>query len=335
MPNTYRTRPEVQLLRESVRLHSAQQGRVFRREDLSAWGFDATVVPSMVRKGHWRKIRYGVYADSADLIVADDEAAQKHAIECAAAIKALRLPAYVFGPSAALLHQMPMQRGLVRQPSLVRHRYRDIRALNRSVNRPASLSDVTVVSHALSPALLTSCEGVPIVGRPLAAVSAACQSDLDWAVGLLDSVLWDGSATRESLDEIIGEWPLLRGIGTARRAAELARAGAQTILETLSRIRLVRAGLDEPELQREFRDAAGLIGYADMFWESLGVIGEADGRFKYATPDDIFREKLREDRLRTLGYVVVRWTWDEIMTNPQAVMRRILQAAQVSRRRQR
>lgn len=335
MPASYRTSPEVHALRESVRLHSALQGRVFRREDLSAWGFDATVVQAMVRKGHWRKIRYGVYADSADLIVADTDAAQKHAIECAAAIKALRLPAYVFGPSAALLHQLPIQRGLVQRPSLVRHPYRDIRALNRSANRPASLSDVTVVSHALPKALLTSRDGVPIVGRPLAAVSAACHSDPDWAVGLLDSVLWDGSATRESLGDLIGEWPLLRGIGTARRAAELARPGAQTILETLSRLRLVRAGLDEPELQREFRDDAGLIGYADMFWESLGVIGEADGRLKYATADDIFQEKLREDRLRALGYIVVRWTWDEIMSNPQAVMRRILQAAQVSRRRQR
>ena len=334
MPATYRTRPELLALRDDVRLHSSKQGYVFRRDDLATWGFDATIVPSMVRKGYWRKIRYGIYADSADLITAQSDLAQTHAIDCAAAIKALRLPAYVFGASAALLHQLPIQRGLVRQPSLVRHPYRDIRALNRSAKRPPSLSDVCVVSHSLPPSLLTTWQGIPIVSRPLAAVSAACHSDPDWAVGLLDAVLWDESATRASLGELIGEWPLLRGIGTARRAAELARPGAQTILETLSRLRLVRAGLDEPELQREFRDAAGLIGYADMFWESLGVIGEADGRLKYATADDIFREKLREDRLRALGYVVVRWTWDEIMSNPNAVMRRILQAAQVSRRRQ-
>ena len=63
MPASYRTSPEVHALRESVRLHSVLQGHVFRRADLSAWGFDATVVQAMVRKGHWRKIRYGVYAD--------------------------------------------------------------------------------------------------------------------------------------------------------------------------------------------------------------------------------------------------------------------------------
>ena len=70
-----------------------------------------------------------------------------------------------------------------------------------------------------------------------------------------------------------------------------------------------------------------------MFWESLGVIGEADGQMKYETRVDIFNEKLREDRLRALGYIVVRWTWDEIMTDPKAVARRILVGSQISRRR--
>ncbi|CAB4969500.1 MAG: DUF559 domain-containing protein [Actinobacteria bacterium] len=333
MPGTYRTAHDTRSLRDTVRLNAARQGRVFRREDLRAWGLDATVVQAMVRKGHWRKMRYGVYVDTDDLRSSEGDASSMHALECAAAIKAMRLPAYVFGPSAALFHQLPVQNGLVHQPHLVRYPYRDIRVLNRSPNRPPSLPDVSVVSHELHPAQLTVWEGIPIVRRPLAAVSAACHARPDWAVGLLDAVLWDGSATRESLYEIIGEWPLLRGIGTVRRAAEVARPGAQTILETLSRVRLMRAGLEEPALQREFHDEDGLIGYADMFWESLGVIGEADGEMKYATRADIFNEKRREDRLRALGYIVVRWTWHEIMTDPRTVARRILAASQISRRR--
>ena len=333
MPGANRTAHDTQSLRDSVRLLAAMQGRVFRREDLSTWGHDATVVQAMVRKGHWRKIRYGIYADTDDLRSSEGDARLMHAMECAAAVKALRLPAFVFGPSAALLHQLPLQNGLADNPHLVRYPYRDIRVLNRSTKRSESLPDVSVVSHELHPAQLTAWEGIPIVGRPLAAVSAACYARPDWAVGLLDAVLWDGSATRESLNEIIGEWPLLRGIGTVRRAIELARPGAQTILETLSRVRLVRAGLEDPALQREFRDEVGLIGYADMFWESLGVIGEADGQMKYETRVDIFNEKLREDRLRALGYIVVRWTWDDVMADPKAVARRILAASQISRRR--
>jgi len=333
MPVPNRTAHDTQSLRDDVRLRAALQGRVFRREDLNTWGHDATVVQAMVRKGHWRKIRYGVFADTDDLRRSEADARLMHAIDCAAAVRALRLPAFVFGPSAALLHQLPLQNGLADRPHLVRYPYRDIRVLNRSTRRSQTLPDVSVVSHELHPAQLSTWEGIPIVERPLAAVSAACHARPDWAVGLLDAVLWDGSATRESLDEIIGEWPLLRGIGTVRKAIELARPGAQTILETLSRVRLVRAGLDDPALQHEFRDEIGLIGYADMFWESLGVIGEADGQMKYATRGDIFNEKLREDRLRTLGYIVVRWTWDEIMTDPKAVARRILAGSQISRRR--
>ena len=333
MPTSYRTAFEIQAMRQAVLTRAAAQGGVFRREDLNAWGFDATVLPVMVRRGHWRKLRYGVYADATVLDHGHNDPRQKHLTSCAAAISALRLPAYVFGTSAALVHGLPLDRHIEPRPHLVRHAYRDVRALNRSPNRPPGLADVHVATHDLSAEDLTVLDGVPIVGRPLAAVSASCQSSPDWAVGLLDAVLWDGSATLEELQAMIDRWPLLKGIGTARRACLLARPGAQTILESLSRVRLVRAGLDEPRLQVPFHDAAGLIGYADMFWEHLGVIGEADGRSKYATREDVFLEKVREDRLRELGYEVVRWTWIEIMTDPAAVVRRIIAASRRSRRR--
>ena len=93
MSLTNRTAHDTQSLRDAVRLRAARQGRVFRREDLSTWGHDATVVQAMVRKGHWRRIRYGVYVDTDDLRSCEDDASLMHAMECAAAVKALRLPA--------------------------------------------------------------------------------------------------------------------------------------------------------------------------------------------------------------------------------------------------
>ena len=56
---------------------------------------------------------------------------------------------------------------------------------------------------------------------------------------------------------------------------------SQTILESLSRVRLCDAGLPEPRLQVPIYDEDGLIGYVDMLWEDLGVVGEADGALKY------------------------------------------------------
>ena len=65
-------------------------------------------------------------------------------------------------------------------------------------------------------------------------------------------------------------------------------------------------------------DIQGLVGYADFGWLPLKVLGEFDGRIKYgATGVDaaeaVWREKKREDRLRALGFEVVRWTWADLM----------------------
>ncbi len=117
------------------------------------------------------------------------------------------------------------------------------------------------------------------------------------------------------------------------RALPLVRTGAQTPLESLSRVRLCDVGLPEPELQFPLFDRRGLVGYADMAWPGMGVIGEADGLLKYASRDDLIAEKLREDRIRALGWIVVRWTWLEIMREPEAIASRILQGAGLAHRR--
>ena len=96
----------------------------------------------------------------------------------------------------------------------------------------------------------------------------------------------------------------LAGIGEVRAAVPWVRSGAQTPLESLSRVRLMRCGLPEPRLQVPFYDDEGLIGIVDMYWDELGVIGEADGLLKYRTGADLIAEKYREDRLRRKKPVV-------------------------------
>ena len=86
---------------------------------------------------------------------------------------------------------------------------------------------------------------------------------------------------------------------------------------------MVQMGLPAPQLQVEFRDARGLIGFADFWWEELNLIGEFDGYIKYSdprhlrgrTPAQALRdEKTREDRLRAVGPRVARWGWTEALS---------------------
>ena len=137
----------------------------------------------------------------------------------------------------------------------------------------------------------------------------------DWAVAVLDSAAWEAADRIDEMRRHAARLQHLAGIGNVRAALSLVRTGAQTPLESLSRLRLVRCGLPEPRLQVPFWDEEGLIGIVDMYFEELGVIGEADGMLKYRTGDDLIREKRREDRLRRRK-PVVRWGWERIWTDP-------------------
>ena len=72
-------------------------------------------------------------------------------------------------------------------------------------------------------------------------------------------------------------------------------------------------------------DAAGvLVGRVD-FLVAGRVVVEFDGLLKYRGedgPEVVVAEKRREDRLRELGYEVVRVTWDEL-AHPERILARI------------
>ena len=96
----------------------------------------------------------------------------------------------------------------------------------------------------------------------------------------------------------------------------------------MSRVVLHELGLDPEDLQTEIRDDRGLVGFTDFSWLSRHTVGEFDGRVKYgrdgstAGRDVLWREKLREDRLRARGLEIVRWTWADL-DRPEEIDRRI------------
>jgi len=76
----------------------------------------------------------------------------------------------------------------------------------------------------------------------------------------------------------------------------------------------------------------------DFAWPHLGVVGEFDGRVKYGrdlAPDQdptevLWDEKVREDLLRELGWLVVRWTWADLR-HPEEWLARLVRALEGGR----
>jgi hypothetical protein len=316
---------ELQPIRDDVRTRASGLGRVFRRSDLIAWGLPGDTVVPMTRRDWWIRLHHGVYADTRD--VGDDPSdAAHHALLCAASIRALREPAFAFGPSAATLHGLALPHGLLDTVNLVRPLGHDGRALSRRISATDHVPPAVVRTQHLTTADVTEVGGVPVVGPALAAVSAAVAASPDWMVAIMDSAAWGDPDQLLRMARHASGLQHLAGIGEVRSVLPLVRSGAQTPLESLSRVRLMRSGLPEPRLQVPFHDDAGLIGIVDMYWDELGVIGEADGLLKYRTGADLIAEKRREDRLRRMK-PVVRWDWAQMWNSPRTIAEWVRRAA--------
>jgi hypothetical protein len=191
---------------------------------------------------------------------------------------------------------------------------------------------VEVHTSALRPEDVTTVDGWPVTSLARTGVDLGRTLPLEQAVAALDVALADG-LDAEALDDALQHaygWP---GIGAARRAATLSDARAESVGESVSRVRLHELGLPAPVPQLAVHGPHGFVGRADFGWPELRTLGEFDGRVKYGRllkpgqdPGDVvWSEKLREDALRDLGWQIVRWTWDEL-ADFTAVARRLLRA---------
>ncbi|WP_433657280.1 hypothetical protein ACQPW1_37575 [Nocardia sp. CA-128927] len=166
-------------------------------------------------------------------------------------------------------------------------------------------------------------EDVIAVGSLLVLSPARTIADIARTVGLQQTVaIGDAAArqlglARETFCNAITYAAGRPGYRAALRAIGMFDRRSESIGESRSRVVLDDLGLPIPELQTTIlNDAGSFVARVDFCFEELGIIGEFDGKVKYGgelTPDGnpaeaLYREKLREDHLRDLGWEVVRWT---------------------------
>jgi len=303
---------------------------VYRRRDLLSLGVTDAMQSAMIRRGELVRLRHGIYTLTESLDSADE--ATRHRIDLAAAIASAREPAWAFGASSAVVLGYPLPFPVPSQLALVRRSGMDERTLHQPSRHRLVLPRTHVTTGPVDADRSATVLGVPVVEPGLAALSTAVTLESGrWQTALFDAALWQGTDVARIVS-LVETWRHLGHRDKLLGALERARPGAQTVLETFSRLTFVERGLPEPILQHAFYDDEGLIGYADMWWPSLNVIGEADGLVKYGTREDVIREKRREDRLRALGAAVVRWTFQDLEQRPEWIVSAIRRAAGSSTR---
>jgi len=223
-----------------------------------------------------------------------------------------RAPAAACLGSAALMHGLSR---LGRPPERVR--------LYRERGGPWRDEDVAILTCGLPAHHVGEVCGVPATTPARTAVDLGRWVSRRSAVVVMDSALRLG-VPREEIESVVRDcagWP---GIRNARGAAEFADERAATPLESISRVMIAEHDLPAPELQVPLGDPGFPVGIVDFFWEKFRLVGEADGLFKYdGGPEALRAEKLRQEALEALGYVVVRWTWDDVWRRPEWVITRL------------
>jgi len=174
------------------------------------------------------------------------------------------------------------------------------------------------VHPALHLSVVAPCQRVrvPVVNPATAVVPCAARSGLRAGLIAADAALASGRVTVHDRGLALGAARLGPGRRSAHEAVRLADAGSESPGESWSRLVFAQLRLPRPRLQAEIRDDSGrFVAQVDFLFEEPRIVVEFDGLVQYAGwhgRDALAAEKTREDRLRRLGYVVVRLKWADL-----------------------
>lgn len=298
---------------------SFPQGQPFTTAQAHRAGFSDRMLAIAVARGHLVKLRHGWFQTP----TAELKPRLRAARDARVALREAPAGAIASHRTAAALHGLPLLRT------------RDDLA-HITVDRPnGGRTNGHARIHSSPPGTLTATE---IDGIPVTSV-ARTLVDLSRASGFRAGVCAADYALRKELitpEEFQRELAMHRGrkaVAIARDVAGFADPRAESAGESLSRC-VMRDLVDipAPTLQRKYFERDGLlVARTDFSWGDGALAGEFDGKVKYtrgaAFGDDpsetVWKEKQREDRLRDLGVVVIRWVWT-MLYRPEQFRRLLL-----------
>jgi Protein of unknown function (DUF559) len=170
---------------------------------------------------------------------------------------------------------------------------------------------------------------VTLFGIVLVTIAACTAIDLasvlpvETAVITLDSALRSGQVKLDEFQAKAGERRV--GIGSARRALDLADPQAGSVAESEARLLFHRAGLPLPVSQFAV-DLGEHLALLDFAWPAQRVLVEIDGREWHVAPGPFQHDRTRQNALVQAGWLVLRFTVEDIRRRPEYVVNEIRRA---------
>ncbi|RYI22392.1 DUF559 domain-containing protein [Dermacoccus sp. 147Ba] len=236
-------------------------------------------------------------------------------LRCGAALRVTKSDARVAHVTAARLWGLPVP---------------ETHRLHLSYERRPNKTLVGTIAHRHPAASLARSVFVAGVGRLPVSDPTGVVTECADSLGLVDLVvLADAVLSRHDVDagRAIDVWKHGAGPHSAalREVARRAREGAESPPESRTRLLLVLAGLPEPVVQHE-AFVAGRRRRFDLAYPELKIAVEYDGSYHYASEAQKQADIVREDELRSAGWIVIRVVSVGIFRDPASTLARVADA---------
>lgn len=304
------------------------------RASLVAFGWTDKQIRAAVKGQHIRRVHHGWYIPQAlwDGLFWE----QQHLAHVMAVVNDAQEPGPVAArESAAVVHGLP----------LYRYRPDRVHVICAADERVSSTADVMRHYGPLEPSDITSVNGIRCTSLARTVVDVARTCKLETAVACADAALrqvavtgsdpfaYDANAAerlRREMKEVMSRMPRASGIRIARWVVDFADGRAQSVGESVSRLRLVQLGFRVPRLQVRIDGPEGRFYVVDIDAEHWWV--EFDGNDKYLDPrlregrsadQVVVAEKKREDWIRAVSGRMTVHLGDEHIATPEECARRL------------
>lgn len=260
-----------------------------------------------VAKGLRVRLRRGVYVDKPLWELLDPLEQHLVAMRALDAVSARR-PVFSVWSAAALLGLPTMARREVSRPHV-------------TVVSAGSRGATGVRAHVLplEPSEVIEHRGLLTTTAVRTVLDIAALAAFEHGVAVADAALHDGLTEVTALSAAASAAPDRRGAARIAKVIDFADGATESPGESISRVTMARIGVPKPVLQQVFRDRSGFAGRVDFWFPKQRAAGEMDGKSKYVDPEmnggdpaeAVYKEKVREDRVRALDVRFARWGWTE------------------------
>ncbi|MEX2289925.1 MAG: type IV toxin-antitoxin system AbiEi family antitoxin domain-containing protein [Mycobacteriales bacterium] len=293
-----------------------QQGLV-RVADLRSAGVTRSTLSRALAKGDVVRVRPAVYALVSLLpwpvfVVTHEGVAAEFVQHVRAVLLSLGDRVTVAGPTAACLRGW----GLLHEP---------LRCVDLAV--PTGRSRIRVGGVRTVQRCRVAREALEVrADEPALWVTSATTTVLDCCaqLPLLDAVVVCDSALRSrqvTLSQLRQAAARLRGVRHAyrmRRVLELCDPDSGSVLESVLRFLMVQDGIEGFVTQRVLRDTQGhYLLRVDFCFAAARLVIETDGARWHPEPS---RDQRLDNRLVATGWRVLRFTWAEVVHDPEPVL---------------